>query len=249
MTAYFTAEALEQMDREYSQVRVRYEDLLRRYLSHEYKSDLALANASQGFLRRASSLARAIELVFKALPPGRDIEDIPEREEVVDATIAIQSSVFNTFGCLDNLAWIWVYEKGMKIQPTDVGLWRKHVRSSFSVEFRAYLEGHRNWFDAMKELRDSLAHRIPLYIPPYTVIQSHADEHNRLERAANEALRRLDLDEHDRLESEQKKLGRFRPLIGHSLDGSNAVVFHPQLLANFNTVYELGQKMLEELDR
>jgi hypothetical protein len=36
----------------------------------------------------------------------------------------------------------------------------------------------------------------------------------------------------------------------HSLDEkSPTIVFHPQLLADFRTVEELGWKMLEELDR
>jgi hypothetical protein len=56
--------------------------------------------------------------------------------------------------------------------------------------------------------------------------------------------------EYDRLQEEQKKLGRFRPWITHSrIESANAIAFHPQLIADFNTVDEFGRKMLEELVR
>ena len=32
-------------------------------------------------------------------------------------------------------------------------------------------------------------------------------------------------------------------------ENANRIVFHPQLLADFNTIDELGRKMLEELSR
>ena len=38
--------------------------------------------------------------------------------------------------------------------------------------------------------------------------------------------------EYDRLQEEQKKLGRFRPLMTHSrTESAHAIAFHPQLLA------------------
>ena len=46
---------------------------------------------------------------------------------VVDAAIAIQAFTMNAFGCLDNIAWILVYEKdiknsdGTELNPKDVG--------------------------------------------------------------------------------------------------------------------------------
>jgi hypothetical protein len=143
----------------------------------------------------------------------------PERDEVVDATIAIQSFIFNTFGCLDNLAWIWVYEKGVKnddgsdLNFKRIGLGKsyKEVRRSFSKQFLSYLESRQAWFDHIVNFRDSLAHRIPLYIPPYVVLKANHDEFNRLELAMNDALSRGDTGEYDRIEPEQRKLGVFRP--------------------------------------
>jgi hypothetical protein len=43
-----------------------------------------------------------------------DLEAIPEKTTVMDATASIQTFVMNAFGCLENLAWIWVLEKNVR---------------------------------------------------------------------------------------------------------------------------------------
>src|ERR1700724_2202963 len=62
-----------------------------------------------GFLRRLGTLQRCIENVYSIYPPERS--DIPSRNECIDLAINLQSFIFNVFGCIDNLAWIWVKEK------------------------------------------------------------------------------------------------------------------------------------------
>lgn len=228
-------------------------DLRERYLTRGYKDARAEEHALHGFSRRLGTLIRAVNLVYDLLPP--ELDAIPERDTVVDATIAIQSFVLNTFGCLDNLAWIFVHENGVTkpdgtaLDTQSVSLGSKAVRAKFSKEFSAYIDSRGDWFKAIKNFRDALAHRIPLYIPPFIVTQDVVDEYNRLEHASGDALRARKFEEYDRLQAEQKKLGRFRPWMTHSrTENAHAIAFHPQLLADFNTVDEFGRKMLEELD-
>src|SRR5581483_4996080 len=92
----------------------KFVELRERYLIRAYKNAQAVEHATHGFSRRLGTLIRAVNLVFDLLPP--ELDAIPERDTVVDATIAIQSFVLNTFGCLDNLAWIFVYEKAVTKQ-------------------------------------------------------------------------------------------------------------------------------------
>jgi hypothetical protein len=126
----------------------------------------------------------------------------------------------------------------------------KQVRSSFSNEFRAYLDSRQKWFDHLKGFRDALAHRIALYIPPYIVTPETVDEYNKLEEALDEAQQRADFEEYDRLKSKQKEFVLFRPWMTHSqYESAPAVVFHRQLLQDYVTIDEFGKKMLEELDR
>jgi hypothetical protein len=146
-----------------------FDDLRQRYLMRRYKSSKASEYATHGFSRRLRTLIRAINLVFEFLPPELDAR--PDGNAVVDATIAIQCFVLNTFGCLDNLAWIWVCEKGLTMRdgaaldPQSVSLGNRVVRASFSNDFSLYLDSREKWFMAIKEFRDALVHCIPLYIP------------------------------------------------------------------------------------
>lgn len=254
MAAYFSNKQIAELNDGILKANNAFADLRKRYFVRGYKSERAREHALHGFLRRLSTLIRTIDLVFELLPPEMDA--IPERDTVVDATIAIQSSVMNTFGCLDNLAWIFVCEKGATkpdgaaLDPQSVSLRNKAVRAKFSKEFSDYIDSRDGWLNGMKEFRDSLAHRIPLYIPPFMVTPDVEEEYNRLERESGEAMRARRFDEYDRLQREQEMLGRFRPFMTHSIiEGAAGIVFHYQLLADFNTIDEFGRKMLEELDR
>jgi hypothetical protein len=200
---------------------------------------------------------RAIDFVFERLPP--ELDAIPDRDTVVDATLAIQAFVLNAFGCLDNLAWIWVCEKpvldssGNELGPLRVGLGAKNreVRDSFSSEFLAYLEKRQDWVDKhLKMLRDSLAHRIPLYIPPFIVTRDTVDEYNKLEEASAAAIKKRNFGLYDALQAKQKSLGIWRPWMTHSVtERSPQVVFHFQLLQDYVTIDEFGRELLAELER
>jgi hypothetical protein len=128
-------------------------------------------------------------LLLRSENAGRGYEIGACPGDVVDATIALQAFVLNIVGCIDNLAWVWVCEKpvsaknGADLEPRAVGLWKKHtqVRDSLSSGFREFLETREPWFEHTRGFRDSLAHRIPLYIPPYGVRHSRLDEHARLD--------------------------------------------------------------------
>jgi hypothetical protein len=176
----------------------------------------------------------------------------------VDAAINIQAFVMNAFGCCENLAWLWVLEKdirrqnGAELPQGWIGLGPDYhtVRASFSQVFRDYLNTRQVWFEHLKDFRDALAHRIPLYIPPFTVAPEDGKRWAELGAEANAALFRGDLAREAELKADQRALTRFQPIMTHSLNaGANVVVFHPQLLADFNTIHEIAGEFLTELDR
>lgn len=252
---YFPREQIDHLYLEYQQIHQKLERLQQQYVTYDFQNDHAREYASQGVARRLGTLVRCIDNVFSAVPP--DQEDIPDRPVVIDATINIQSFVLNIFGCCDNLAWMWVLERpvlnsdGTTLDPRLVGLTRscRKVRRSFSNEFRQCLIRRNEWFDHIKNFRDSLAHRIPLYIPPYVVPQDRVDDYQRLEVEAREALRRGNLEEYEQLTEAQMALVSFRPWMTHSpTEQAPTVIFHPQLLADFNTVCELSDRIFEELE-
>ena len=249
---FFSEENLEKLADEYSTINEKHDDLIGRYFLHKFENDRAREFAHQGLNRRLVTLKQCIHNIFAAIPPERD--EIPSREERSAATINIQAFVFNAFGCLDNLAWIWVketdltMENGSDLPNGYVGLREKNklVRASFSPEFREYLKSRDKWIGNLEDFRHALAHRIPLYIPPHCVLEDNQGAYEDLEQKISQCV---DVDERRRLESQKMELCEFRPIMLHSFEEkSNRVVFHAQVIADFNTIIELGQKFLEELE-
>lgn len=253
---YYSDKALKELAAEYQSLDKKANKLFEAYILRTFQNTRAREYATQGFARRIRIMVRCIKNVFQLLPPERT--EVPSRDELSDATINIQSFVFNVFGSIDNLAWIWVSENGQKrpdgtpIPNKYVGLGRENVSvlATLSEEFQEYLKGLEPWFKEIGNLRHALAHRIPLYVPPYVIEKKDEAAYRDLEAKMADAVKRHDFAEYDRLSTEQLKLGRFRPWVQHSFEeGATPIVFHAQMLSDFNTVDELGTKMLEELGR
>src|SRR5262249_1200937 len=173
----FRPDQLEQFTEEYSKIKAKYNQLLLRYTSVQFKNPDAYEYVRHGFLRRIKTLQRCVQNVYTICPPGRT--DRPSSDELADLDINLQSFVFNVFGCIDNLAWIWVKEKQLKnkdgkpLGGQSVGLMseknNKIVRGSFSPDFQDYLNRAQGWYKNLENFRHTLAHRIPLYVPPFSL--------------------------------------------------------------------------------
>lgn len=185
---YFGKEALDELTKGRAELQPALRKLKAAYAGRTYAKDQAREYAQHGLCRRLSAMVHAIETVFELLPP--DLDAIPELVTVMDATACIQNFVMNAFGCLENLAWIWVLEKnvrgkaGAELGRHDVGLGKPYVKKSFSPEFKAFLDGNRDWLGNLISFRDGLAHRIPLYIAPYVIEEAAAEQHKTLGVAA-----------------------------------------------------------------
>jgi hypothetical protein len=228
-----------------------YADLVRscmrlqeRCLTYKFKNERAQEFARHGLARRLSCLVRSITNTFSLLPP--ELDQLPPTDSLHDAEIQIQAFVINVFGCIDNLAWIWVEERNVKnpkngeaLPPAFVGLRPKNeiVMDSLDVALRKYLEGIAGWFDYLENYRHALAHQIPLYIPPYGVRRDREQRYRELEAAILENTVRGNLAELDALKREQDQQKVFQPYIMHSyLGGARPMPFHWQMLCDFRTI-------------
>lgn len=251
---FYSKQQLDELKKERATVNGKYSALVFAYMSRQYKTARGQEFARHGFLRRLGTLRRCIDRVFTLLPPA--LEDIPTTDAREDATIAIQAFIFNVFGCMDNLAWVWVEERalrrpdGARLARGQVGLAGKYalVRQSFSAGFQAYLETRADWFAHLEGYRHALAHRIPLYIPPHCVAPTNEEAYLALEQQINAADRARDVTLAADLRTQQRALQFFRPWMVHSLAEQSPIIIHPQLLADFNTVEEVARLMLDELD-
>jgi hypothetical protein len=229
--------------------------LVEAIVARKYKSRQATDHAQRGFARRIGTLARCIENSFAILPP--DFQGLPDSDRLADATIQIQAFVFNLVGALDNLAWMWVLEAGItqrngKPLPNQrVGLRRGHkcVRESFSSSTQEYLMSFDNWFDYVEDFRHALAHRIPFYIPPYTVSNSDTAAYRQSQEDQWKALGQGNWDAYIAAQSTQESLSVFVPWITNQSDQDHKSVYiHPQILTDFKTVVDIAWTILSALD-
>ena len=183
----YSAEAIANLRKQLALITPKYVELMIHYSRRSYRTSRSKEFATQGFLRRLGTLRRCIKNIFRYLPP--ELEGIPSEDDLADSSIALQAFVLNVFGCLDNLTWVWVEEMDLKkpdgspLPRSWVGIGSKYttVRKSFTPAFRDYLLERQNWFGHLEDYRNALAHRIPLYIPPYCVKPENQARHAELE--------------------------------------------------------------------
>lgn len=249
----YTPDAIAQLYGRLSKIQPDFDELRLRFLTRSYRTEPAKEFTTHGFLRRVSMLEHCIDRIFQTCPP----ESKESPENLSDTTLFIQAFIFNLFGALDNLAWIWVSERGVT-KPDGEELSRgmvgfgpkcKFVRRSLSPEFRAYLESIKGWFDEIEGFRHGLAHRIPLYVPPYVVPRANHERFDELQDQINAAIASRRHKDYDRLSAEQNALGHFSPVMKHSYtDSKTALAFHSQILHDWVTLREAAHHLLRDLD-
>jgi len=250
----FTDEVIQELANKYEAAMRQHDEIQMAFIRHIFKHEEAQESAHQGFLRRLNMLKHCIETIFTSLPP--DSTDLPSRDDLSDASMALHAFVINVFGCADNLAWVLVKElpitkdDGRDLPKREVALRQLNgiVRGAISDEFRTYLESIDEWFSYLESYRHSLAHRVPLYIAPFIITDEDRPEYDRLDAERSQASQRGDYEAWEQLDAEQEQLGFFRPIMSHSpSEPLNHVLFHPQMILDYNTIAELSKRVLREI--
>src|SRR3954453_19053137 len=156
----------------------------------------------------------------------------------MECTIFAQSFIINLYGSLDCLAWVWTKEKELKGQngkllgKFDVGLGpdKKQIRSTFSSAFRQQLSAYDRWFRCVTYYRDAIAHRIPVYIPPYVVGVSNKEKYTQFDSDIMSATKDKNFLSAIKLGNMQKKLAEFEPMMLHSFsEDGPPLLIHPKM--------------------
>ncbi len=206
-----------------SQWLARRDELADTLVLYTFRDPIARETAVQGLTRRLNQLRHLLVKVFEVLPPEANN---PDSEAIADATAFLQAFIFGVYGAVDNLARIWVYETGIRlndgreISVKRIGLApaNKDVRASLPVKLRAYLGGKDKWFKYLENYRHALAHRIPLYIVPRILNGEESDEFLRLDKEKLEAFRDRDHLRFEKISDRQDALGTFAPMMMHSFE-------------------------------
>jgi integrase len=202
------------------------------------------------------AVMNGVPLMIGGEPGPRLLNAVPSLDQIQDVAIQVQAFLFNVFGCLDNLAWMWVLERdipkpdGTPLPPEWVGLRAKNtvVRNSLGQELRQYLESMSAWFDYLEDYRHALAHRIPLYVPPFAIAPTDAERYRELEQSIFALKSERRYTEAQAQELERDRLRFFQPWVKHSwATPGGAIQFHTQMRTDFKTIEAIGARLLEEL--
>lgn len=251
----YSAEQLEQIDAALIEWVVRQEDLSLKLLTTHLQKERAREFLVHGLSRRINMLRHCLDSAFQAVPPAQ-LE--PSRKDMMDAAAFIQTFIVNVYGSLDNLAHIWCHEvdvrdaKGAFINPKFVGLGPRNelVRQSLPDKVQSYLTKCNGWFEYLENYRHALAHRIPLYIPPCRLDRTAQREYEELDKQRVAASQERNWNLANELLDKMDKVGVFEPYIMHSFgERAKPVVFHSQLISDFATVVEVGERILMAIEQ
>lgn len=180
----------------------------------------------QGVLRRLLVI-RHNTLALTTFKP--DNPNFLDFETSTMLTMHANSLYLHIHGLFDNLAWAIAYsfpvygvvDEDDKACQRRVGLFKADFIGSIpSVELVTYLNMRSEWYKLLKELRDPIAHRLPMYAPPSRFTEEDVAQYHKLHAEALAALTEHDFDEHARLRQKQRELGTYVPCLCHSLRGS-----------------------------
>jgi hypothetical protein len=136
---------------------------------------------NHGVHRRMKIIRRCIENIFNIYPLNR-AQPLSEAE-LSELCINLHAFFVDLFGVFDNLAWTKAHERNLPALSNrfKIGMYKKASKTSTDLvandevvgaQLGDYLNSELllKWQNEhLKEFRDALAHRIPLYVPPYAV--------------------------------------------------------------------------------
>lgn len=205
-----------------------------------------------GAARRLGVMRRAIARIFELFP--LDQSRPLNSEALEDVQINLHAFVINLSGIFDNWAWAYVFRHGLlgKIgNRRDVGLFNQLTKPHLPVQIRDYLSSSTimEWRENyLRNYRDALAHRIPLYIPPAEFTPEECARYNELEVEKIKLIRDMNWTSLEVLYAEQAALGLPSFTFLHSFaedEPSRPLFLHPQLITDGQGVVEFGQLFLK----
>lgn len=198
-----------------------------------------------GVGRRLKLLGRCVRNVFHLFPPSRTIP--LASDDLDEVQISLHAFVMNLYGLFENLAWAFVLRHDLEKKLGDrrrIGMFLSTTQQYLPKPLKNYLTSetllkwHKNY---LKNYRDALAHRIPLYIPPATYGPEQAQEYETLNQSEWDYIYSHKWDELEQLRDRMNALGSACPMFVHSFGdeaGGKPIYLHPQMICDGKTVVE-----------
>ncbi|MFC5427623.1 hypothetical protein ACFPTO_02170 [Paraburkholderia denitrificans] len=228
-------------------------DLMLECLRQADATDVAASkeHLRYGAARRLGVMARAMQQIFSLFPP--DTERPLPMESLHDVQINLHAFVINVFGVFENFAWAFVHRHNLLPtigRPVNVSMFKEATRRHLPVAVEDYLSSDAiaRWHsEYLKNYRDALAHRIPLYIPPKAMTKEEGELFSALEAEKWGLAGRADWDRINVISAEQDAIGSPCFTFLHSFEdggASRVVLLHPQIISDSKTVIDFGHRFL-----
>jgi hypothetical protein len=250
----YTEDQIAQLAAEYISALKGLEDLALNCIRHGQRIDnpYVQEHMLHGAGRRISILRRAILNIYSDFPP--ETKQKISKDALSNVQLNLQAFVINLYGVFDNFAWAYVLRHGLEADVGShnrIGAFSTQTQRFLPNPIRTYLEMPEttNWFGHyLKEYRDSLAHRIPLYIPPFIVTNEESERFNSLEAEKFSCIEAENWNRLNEIYAEQEAIGSPCFTFIQAFSGPvppKPVLLHSQILSDSNIVIEFGALFLE----
>lgn len=246
---FYTDENIDRLQAKYYELQTRINDISAwslAFLPNAIKSKIAIEYMQHGVCRRLKVIGRSCQNIFDILPLDR--QTILSSDELNDIQINLHAFLINVHGILDNIAWVYVWEFDVKSLQSPrsrkkVSLFNKEIQELLHLDIKNHLntEEFKSWFSEYAKIyRDALAHRIPVYVPPFQITHENGIKFNELNQEINNMLYETNFDNTklQELYAEQSELTEICCLFLHSFneDNKNPIPLHKQLLEDISKI-------------
>lgn len=207
------------------------------------KSEQAKFYMLYGAGRRLSMIFHAYRRLIFTADPKRDKP--LSHDEQQELSLDINVLYMHALGVLDNYAWCFLFEKhpdrADDIDKRQVGLFSKEFRkicpTFVSISFE--IDVHKGWFEELKDKRDPVAHRIPLYIPNAAIEPTDVPAYNRLYESFLENSAQKKFEEADVVFAALNQIGRFVHGFVHHPEGG-VIPIYPTIPNDMGHLIQIG---------
>jgi len=189
------------------------------YITNICSNPSAKDNLSYGAGRRILVIKENYISINKIAFPKRS--DPLNSEENVVLNLHLNSLYFHLSGLLDNLAWAVTLESSLfspfnELDPGDrkkVGLFKNQflgkIQNKKDGILYKELKSKLDWYRQLTDLRDPLAHRIPLYVTPAILTEEEGEEYRQLRIQFHECMGKHDFEGAEKALDQQQVLGTY----------------------------------------
>lgn len=217
--------------------------------AYKCENEQAKRHLIYGAGRRLRILQRSFHTIAHLATSDRNkpLDD----EEQVELNLHLNSLYLHLKGLMDNLAWAVVYEfsifEGFDEKRSKdkhrVDLFKKDFMRSIKAKFPDFyqaLQTKKDWNHDLKNRRDPVAHRIPIYAIPSFLDKEEAARYEKKYTEAISYLNDLDFKESDGLLEEIQQMGTYLPMFHHT-EGLEQKLYpvSPQVVCDLDNMTEI----------